>query len=212
MKALVDGYRRFRSEVFPEKQWLYEALADGQRPAHLIITCSDSRVQPTEFTGAEPGVFFMERCLGNIVPEPDKGETDTASIVEYAVIALEVRDIIVVGHSNCGAMQALLNPEVLGGMPIVTAWMEHARETLEIVRERYPDLTGKALLDATIRTNVLVMLGRVRRMPCVAERIADGRVTVHGWVFDIEEGRVFAHNDGTGGYVDLDELYEEFQS
>src|SRR5262249_12918649 len=162
------GYQKFRTEVFPRKQELYQNLARGQAPHYLFVTCSDSRVFPQEFTGAGVGDLFIDRCLGNIIPEPGRGETETEAIAEDTVVALGVKHIIICGHSNCGAMKGLLHPEALANMPTVAAWLKNARETLEAVRRKHPHLQGEALLEATVRENVLVMLDRLKRTPCVA--------------------------------------------
>jgi carbonic anhydrase len=208
MLRLVAGYQQFRTQVFPRKHALYEKLADGQSPPYLLITCSDSRVLPQEFTGTGVGDIFEDRCLGNIIPEPGRGENETDAIIEFALAELKVRDVIVCGHTRCAAMNALLHPETLERLPAVAAWLKNAEETLEVVREKYPDLSGKELLDATVRENVLVQLGRLRRMPCVADQIAAGRLSLHGWVFEIEHGRVVAYDPRVGKFVVLPYAYK----
>ncbi|MFO0954404.1 MAG: carbonic anhydrase [Isosphaeraceae bacterium] len=203
MQRLIDGYQKFRQEVYPEKREHYSSLASGQNPEFLLITCSDSRVQPLEFTGTEAGDFFVERCLGNVIPEYGQADTETASIIEYAVMALKVRHILVVGHSQCGAMKGLLDPKSLEGMPMVAAWLENARATLDHVREHHADLTGEALLDATVRANIVIMLDRVRNMPCVERALQAGGIDVHGWLFDIEHGRVLEYDPEAKSFVEL---------
>ena len=121
MRKLLDGYRRFHSHVFPQKRRLYASLADKQSPRYLFITCDDSRVDPLEFTGTVAGDMFMERSIGNLVPEPGHGEHEAGAAIEYAVVALHVEHIILCGHSGCGAMRALLDPESARAMPTVSA-------------------------------------------------------------------------------------------
>lgn len=212
MKKLVAGYRRFHARVFPQKRRLYAKLADGQKPQYLIITCSDSRVQPLEFTGSNPGDIFEERCIGNIVPLPGTGEHEAVAAVEYALIALGVKHIIICGHSQCGAMKAILDPESVTLMPVVAAWLKGASKTLEAVERKYGHLEGEELLEATIRENVLVQLDHLRKQPSVAERLADGRLEVHGWVFDIEHGRVIAYDPRLDRFVPLTEAYEDLKA
>lgn len=207
MQKLVDGHRLFRSHVFPQKQAFYRDLATGQSPRTVFITCSDSRVQEAEFVSAGPGDLFIDRSLGNIVPDPGGPETEATAVIEYAVVALGVEHVVVCGHSNCGAMRALLDPDSLKELPIVAAWLKNAGPTLENVRARHGHLEGKALLDATIRENVLVQLDRVRRQPCVIPRLAEGRLTLHGWVYEFETGEVHAHDPRTGRFLPLDEAY-----
>src|SRR4051794_6586398 len=116
MRKLVNGYRRFHSFVFPKKRSLYAALAERQKPRYMFLTCADSRVDPLDFTDTSAGDMFMERSLGNIVSEPGSEGTESTSSIEYAVIALGVEHVIVCGHSQCGAMKALLNPDLLEGL------------------------------------------------------------------------------------------------
>lgn len=209
MRKLIDGHRRFLDEVFPRQRDLLASLAGGQSPQYLFITCSDSRVQPSEFTGANPGDLFMDRSLGNIVPNPGGRETEATAVVEYAVVALGVKHIIICGHSKCGAMKALLDPDSVRGMPAVASWLDSVGSTRAAVAEKFGHLEGDALLDATIRENVLVQLKHLRRQPCVAPRLADGRLQVHGWVFEFEQGRVVAHDPRVDRFVPLAEAYPD---
>jgi carbonic anhydrase len=207
MKKLLDGYRRFHSHVFPQKRRLYGRLADRQSPRYMFITCADSRVDPLAFTGTSAGDMFMERSIGNLIPEPGRGDYEAAGAIEYAVVALHVEHIILCGHSNCGAMKALLDPESTRAMPTVSAWLKGAAPTLASVRKKYGNLTGQALLDATIRENVLVQLGHLRQLPCVAPRVADGTLQLHGWVLEIEHGQVDAYNAEIDRFVALPQAY-----
>ena len=207
MKKLLDGYRRFHSHVFPQKRRLYASLASGQSPQYLFITCSDSRIDPLEFTGTFAGDMFMERNVGNLVPEPGRGEHEAGAAIEYAVVALHVQYIVICGHSGCGAMQALLDPESTREMPTVSAWLKGAAPTLASVRKKYGDLTGQALLDATIRENVLVQLRHLSHLPCVAPRLAAGTLQLHGWVLEIEHGQVDAYNPEIDRFVALPQAY-----
>lgn len=207
MQKLIDGHRMFRTLVFPQKEAFYRGLASGQNPGALFITCSDSRVQPTEFVSADPGDLFSDRSLGNIVPDVGSQETEATAVIEYAVLALRIEHIVVCGHSNCGAITALLDPSSLANMPTVASWLSNVGPTLENVQRKHGVLTGKDLLEATIRENVLVQLEHVRRQPCVASRLDDGRVKLHGWVYEFETGMVFAHDPRLDRFVPLEEAY-----
>jgi carbonic anhydrase len=207
MQHLVDGYRRFHSHVFPQKRRLYETLALGQKPRYLLITCADSRLDPHEFTGNKAGDMFRERSLGNIVPPPGSGGTESTSSIEYAVEALKVEHVIVCGHSQCGAMKALLNPGSLARMPTVTAWLTGAAQTRDAVARKYAHLSGDELLEATVRENVLVQLDHVKRQPSVAPKLAEGRLQVHGWVFEFERGEVVAYDSSASAFVPLAQAY-----
>lgn len=207
MQRLLDGHRQFRAEIFPRQRELLSQLAGGQSPKFLFIICSDSRVQPADFLAADPGDLFIDRSLGNIVPDPGGRETEATAIVEYAVVGLGVEHIVVCGHAQCGAMKALLDPASLEAMPIVAAWLANAQETLAAVERKYGHLEGEALLDATIHENVLVQLERLRRQPCVAPRLAAETLQLHGWVYNFAEGSVTAHDPRTGRFVPMEEAY-----
>jgi carbonic anhydrase len=194
LDKLVQGVTRFKNETYTAQRHNFERLAEGQKPPFLFITCSDSRIDPNRITGTDAGELFILRNIGNIVPPHGWGEAGAEAVIEYAVVALGVHHVIVCGHSNCGAMKGLLHPEQLAAVPSVAAWLAHAEETKARVQQKHGHLSGKALLDATIRENVLVQMERVRALPSVAPRIADGSLQVHGWVYDIGAGDVYAYD------------------
>jgi carbonic anhydrase len=126
-----------------------------------------------------------------------------AAGIEFAVESLKVKDIIVCGHSNCGAMRALLEPEQLGELPATKAWLAHARATERIIWESYGHLKGHALLHATVEENVLVQVDNLRRHPAVAKAVANGMLHLHAWVYKIETGEVFAFDPARGQYTSV---------
>ena len=190
MKRLIDGALRFQGEVYHEHRDLFRELATGQQPEALLITCSDSRVAPDLIVQAKPGDVFVCRNAGNIAPPYSDVTGGVTATIEYAVSVLNVRHIIVCGHSDCGAMKALLHPEKLQGLPSVKSWLHHASRAEVVVRENHPDLDEKARLDALIEENVLAQLDNLRTHPCVASRLKSGALTLHGWVYDIESGQI----------------------
>src|SRR6476660_10431004 len=141
MQKLIQGIHRFQERDFQPLQGLFEQLAHGQTPETLFITCSDSRIDPNLLTRSKPGELFILRNAGNIVPPHGAANGGEGATIEFAVAGLGVEDVIVCGHSHCGAMTALLNAESLGGMPLVSAWLSHAEATRRIVREKYRDLS-----------------------------------------------------------------------
>jgi len=212
VQRLIEGYKNFLERVLPDNSELYHSLAGGQAPEFLFITCCDSRIDPLHFTDTEPGDMFVERCLGNIIPVANGGDPQLNSIIEYSIVGLGVKHIIVCGHSGCGAMAGLLDPSAVQEMPEVAAWLRHAQETLDTVRSKYPDLEGDELLDATVHENVVVMLSRLERMPQVAERLKTGALTVHGWVFEIKKGRVKMYDPNSQAFIDLADASGPVQS
>lgn len=203
MQKLIAGLHRFQGEDFLPLQGLFEQLAKGQQPETLFITCSDSRIDPTLLTSAQPGDLFILRNAGNIVPPHGAGNGGEAATIEFAVSALGVKDIIICGHSHCGAMQGLLHPEQVASLPAVASWLSHAETTRRIMRENYSHLEGAQLLTATIEENVLVQLENLRTLPSVGSRLVKGDLHLHGWVYKIETGEVFAYDAGDAQFVKL---------
>ena len=207
MEELVQGYRRFQSEVLPLKRELYQSLAERQSPKYVFRTWCDSRLDPLEFTGTEPGDMFVERSVGNIIPLPHTFETESGASIEYAVGVLKVKHIVVCGHSNCGAIRALLKPETLAGLPNVAAWVANAGLTRETLLEKHPELEGDELLDAAVHENVVQQLEHLKQQPCVVKGLAAGEIDVHGWVFEVERGRIVEYDPSSGSFLPLLEAH-----
>ncbi|MCA8957922.1 MAG: carbonic anhydrase [Planctomycetes bacterium] len=210
MKNITKGVRRFQTEVFPHQKSAYESMARRQqRPMAVFVACSDSRVMPTEFTQTEPGDLFFVRNAGNIIPPHGAPAGGEAATIEYAVRVLGIRQIIVCGHSQCGAMQAIVDtPEQLESLPSVRAWLHHADATRQIVNHKYPDLHGEERLVAAIEENVLVQINNLSTHPSIAMLLATGELKVFGWYFDIATGMVHHYNPETRMFEELDEDHE----
>jgi len=149
-------------------------------------------VNPNLLTMTGPGDLFILRNAGNIIPPYGRTNGAEAATIEYAVAGLGVKDVIVCGHSMCGAMSALNEPDSVKDMPAVRDWLDYAEATRRIIQENYGDLSPEAKLVATIEENVLVQIENLRTHPAVAARVAKGAVKIHGWVYKIETGEVFA--------------------
>jgi carbonic anhydrase len=204
MKQIIDGVKRFRSEVFPEMKELYKSLANGQRPSALMISCADSRVDMQLVTQCEPGHLFFFRNAGNIVPPYGPTLGAASATIEYAMVALKIPNIIVCGHSDCGAMKGLLAQGVADTMPTVAQWLKYADTPRQLVLNE-PGLGQKEKVDRLIRLNVLSQLDHLRTHPSVAVRLARGELTLHGWVYDIEQGSVDAYDAASGAFKSLDD-------
>jgi len=205
MQRLIDGIHRFQRDVFRSRQAFFEGLAHGQNPEVLFITCSDSRINPNLITQTDPGELFIMRNAGNIIPPYGASHGGEAATIEYAVDVIGVRDIIVCGHSHCGAMSAVLAPETCRNLPSVTAWLAHAEATRRIIYDSYQHLDGDALLSATVQENVLVQLENLETHPCVASRLRKHRLTLHAWVYKIDTGQVFTYVPEQGQFVSSEE-------
>lgn len=203
MQKLIQGVHQFREQHFRPLEGLFAELAKGQHPEALFITCSDSRIDPNLLTRSQPGDLFILRNAGNIVPPHGPASGGEAATIEFAVSALDVRDIIICGHSGCGAMKALLQPETVSELPAMSLWLTHAQTTRRIVLDNYRHLQGDRLLMAAIEENVLVQLENLRTLPAVASRLLKGDLHLHGWVYKIETGDVFAYDLVSGQFVPI---------
>ncbi|MFE9771797.1 carbonic anhydrase [Streptomyces sp. NPDC005931] len=193
MQPLIDNARGFGRR--PEE---FARLAEGQSPDVLFITCSDSRVVPTLITGARPGELFELRTAGNIVPPHDPGRPSAeAATVEYAVEVLGVRDIVVCGHSHCGAIGALVRGDDLDAVPAVRDWLAHAAG-----EPATADATDPTCAQA-VQHHVLAQLLRLRSYPCVGSRLDSGRLRLRGWYYEVHTGAVREHRVQTDTFEAL---------
>ena len=205
MKKIVDGLFTFQREVFPRRMTEFQRLANGQSPEVLFITCSDSRIVPDLLTQTNPGDLFICRNAGNIVPSHGDVNGGVSATIEYAVMALGVRDIVVCGHTDCGAMKAVLDPSLVRPMPNVASWLRHADAARQVIAENYQHLSGDELLHAAIQENVLAQLENLKTHPSVAARLRRGDLELHGWVYDIGQGTVSAWLPEEKRFVSLEE-------
>ena len=203
MQKLIQGIHNFKEQDFRPLQSLFEKLATSQNPETLFITCSDSRIDPCLLTQSKPGDLFILRNAGNIIPPHGAANGGEGATIEFAVAGLGVKDIIVCGHSDCGAMKGLLEPELVTSLPSVASWLSHAESTRRIVKDNYGHLESDRLLTATVEENVLVQLENLRTLPAVASRLVKGDLHLHGWVYKIGTGEVFAYEASSGQFVSL---------
>lgn len=203
MNEVIGRIFKFEKQVFARHADLYSRLATkGQSPKALMISCADSRIVPELILQAEPGDLFVTRNAGNIVPPFAQANGGVSSAVEYAVVALGVTDIIVCGHSGCGAMDALLRPGSLDEMPNVAAWLRHSHAATGVVRNCYPEIEDhKDRLRVLSLENVVCQLAHLRTHPSVAAGIAKGQVALHGWFVDIHAGSILALDEKTGEFT-----------
>jgi carbonic anhydrase len=205
MRRLLHGIRAFQDNVFPSHQAHFEKLADGQAPSTLFITCSDSRIVPHLLTQTEPGELFVLRNAGNLVP-PDSAENcGEAATIEYAIQVLKVQDIVVCGHSHCGAITGVLRPELIEGLPAVERWLAHAeRIRHEILQHRSGSEPDDDALTAAIKANVLVQIDHLRTYPTIVQAEAAGSLRVHGCFYRFETGEVTVFDSLPGRFVPID--------
>lgn len=206
MRKLIAGLHHFQSQIFLSHKELFERLSHGQTPDALFITCSDSRINPNLITQTDPGDLFILRNAGNIIPPYGAANGGEGSTIEFAITELAIKDVIVCGHSLCGALRGLLHPEQLRHMPTVVAWLAHAEAARRIVEENYADLTGEELLNVAMQENVLVQLENLKTHPAVAAGLARGDLNLHAWTYEIQTGEVFGFCPVEGQFLPVTEV------
>lgn len=205
MQSLIHHARDFHSRISDrdDERETFRRLAQGQSPEALFITCSDSRVVPSMITGARPGQLFELRTAGNAVPPYGAAEKPSgeAATIEYAVSVLGVPDIIVCGHSYCGAVGARVRGDDLAAVPAVEGWLtSQLAEPTELAVDgdkEEPDVA------AAVQRHVRAQLERLRGYPCVAEREAAGQLRLHGWFYAIDTGLVLEHRPNADAFLPL---------
>jgi carbonic anhydrase len=205
LENLKDGVRRFHTTVFAKHADMYAHAATAtQRPHTLFIACADARVDPNELTQTGPGEVFVTRNIGNMVPAYGDMLGGVSAVIEFAVSSLNVHHIVICGHSDCGAMKALLQPETVKDMPTVTSWLTNARAALSVAETLHTKVeSDRPLLQVLTEQNVLLQLQHLKTHPSVAGAMAMGELTVSGWVYDIGTGQVSIAEDGQREFVSV---------
>ena len=198
MEKLKTGIRRFRTEVYPGHAEMYvRAASEPQAPSALVISCADSRIDLETITSSMAGELFVTRNIGNLVPAYGEMLGGVSAVVEYAVSALKVRHIVVCGHSQCGAMQGLLEPEAVSKMPTVENWLKNAHTALSVAMAlAEPGEDVLTLKRRLTEQNVLLQMQHLRTHPSVAGAMARTELTISGWVYDIASGEVRICEEG----------------
>ncbi|WP_213948078.1 carbonic anhydrase [Luteibacter sp. dw_328] len=203
--GLLKGVEDFSHKVFPEPEnrKLFSELAEGQTPHTLFITCADSRVVPEMITQTQPGELFVCRNIGNIVPGYGEMLGGVSAVVEYAVMVLGVQHVVVCGHTDCGAMKGLLNPDSTKDLPTVEAWLRNAQAAKSAVFAR--KLEGADAMQAVIEENIRLQLTHLRSHPAVAAALANDAINLLGWVYDIGDGTITVLDETDNTFIPLAE-------
>jgi carbonic anhydrase len=208
MEKLIEGIAKFKQKDFQERKALFKSLSTGQSPEVLFITCSDSRIDPNLVTQTEPGDLFIVRNAGNIVPpHAMPGGGNTASI-EFAVQVLGVKDIVICGHTDCGAMKGAMDMDSVKSLPHVHNWLGHAAAAVARCKARHGELGKEHIMDM-IQENVLLQMKHIETHPSVAAKLATDAVTLHGWVYDIEKGEVICYDEDSKRFIPVEEWYDK---
>lgn len=188
----------FQRHVFPQHKKLFRRLALGQTPKALFITCADSRVDPALITHSQAGQLFVDRNPGNFIPPYHGENASEAAGIEYALKVLKIPNIVVCGHTDCGAMKGVWHPEKTKELPAVTKWLNNGKEARK--RMLAMKLPEDQQLLALTELNVVVQLEHLMTYPAVQERIKEGKLKLGGWVYDIEHGKVIEYKQDTGKF------------
>ena len=207
LERLKAGVRRFQAEVHAENAEKYrKAAMMPQQPHTLMVACADSRVDVESITSSGPGEVFVSRNIGNMVPGYGEMLGGVSAVIEYAVSALKVQHIVVCGHSECGAMKALLHPESTDDMPTVKSWLKNGQAALMVSKSmgHHDDRPSERMRRLT-EENVLMQGAHLKTHPSVAGAIARGELTFSGWVYEIGTGEVRIAEDGGRQFVPVKE-------
>jgi carbonic anhydrase len=205
VERIIDGVLKFQREIYPRQKALFDALSGSQRPHALFIGCSDSRVVPELLTQQGPGDLFVVRNAGNIVPPHGVAPGGVSASIEYAVAVLGVPDIVVCGHSGCGAMTAIQQgASQLEKLPAVARWLDFSGAAHRRVEEQFPAEDACTKLNLLVRENVLLQLDNLLTHPAVADAIHAKELHLHGWVFDIATAGVETYDVQSGKFVALE--------
>ena len=213
LEGLKAGIIQFQTNIYPGMQEVFlKAASTPQQPKTLIITCADSRIDAESITSSGPGDLFITRNIGNMVPAYGEMLGGVSAVIEYAVSALKVKHVVVCGHTDCGAMKALMHPESLATMPTVSSWLKNAAAALSVTNSlSNKDERPSEFIHRLTEQNVLLQLQHLRTHPSVAGAMARGELTVSGWVYEIATGEIRISEDGNREFhaVRTDALQEE---
>jgi len=206
IKRIIAGLNEFHDNYFINHREMFEHLSHGQTPEVLFITCSDSRIDPFLITQSQPGDLFVIRNVGNIIPPYGAANKGEGAGIEYAIQALSIDDVVVCGHSHCGAMKGLLQIGNLAQqMPLVYDWLkQYAEPTRRLLVDNYKDCPGDKLLKIAIEQNVLTQIENLETYPIIRSRLHSGKLTIHAWIYEIETGEVFAYDADVGQFKILE--------
>lgn len=199
MHRLIEGYRQFHQTYYQKHRDMFDQLAQGQSPKAMVISCCDSRVDPGLIFDALPGEIFTLRNVANLVPpfSPDGNYHGTSAAIEFAVCSLNVEHIIVLGHARCGGITALLGAhegEFIG------PWMRMAEPARDIALAQVGDQNHELLHRVCELETIKLSLANLAAFPFVQQRVGAGRLTLHGWYFDIEKGELLAVEEENGNF------------
>ncbi len=208
ISKLIDGFKRFRKHHYDGENHVFRDLTQaGQAPKTLVVGCCDSRVDPAIITNCDPGDLFIIRNVANLVPPFETGGAfhGTSAALEFGVRKLNVEHIIILGHTHCGGIEALIKGDARDEGGFVGSWMKLARHARNRVLARIPQESPEIIVRECEKEAVLVSLDNLLTFPWILERVAQRRLTLHGWHFDLESGTLLCYDPGTHHFVQFDD-------
>jgi len=202
---LIDGFKRFKQTYFGDDKALYASMKTGQPAKTLMVACCDSRVDPAILTDCDPGDLFIVRNVANLVPpcEEDQHHHGTSSAIEFAVKGLQVENIIVMGHANCGGIKGLWESDNINDSQFIHRWVSIAQEAKEWVKVNHAEASNAVQLKNCEQRGVLVSLKNLMEFDFVRERVENGSLSIHGWYFDIPAGELLSYNPATDNFENV---------
>ncbi len=207
MEKLIQGIVDFRKNLTEENRTLFAKLALGQKPDALFIACSDSRVVPNLFASTNPGDLFVLRNIGNLIPPESSSFQDSSAsaALEFSVLSLHISNIIICGHSECGAMQALAQGTNTSCCPHLESWLKHGKESVHKVRQGFVLNPLLSEHNQISQVNVLQQMEHILSYPFVRDRVEKKQLRIHGWWFDIAHADVYCYEQDLQQFVLIDE-------
>ncbi|OUR65114.1 carbonic anhydrase [Methylophaga sp. 42_25_T18] len=199
---LFDGFRRFKKQYFGDDSNLYDSMKNGQPAKTLMVACCDSRVDPAILTDCDPGDLFTIRNVANLVPpcEDDGHYHGTSSALEFAVNNLQVENIIVMGHANCGGIKALWDDDGSSQSQFINSWVSIAQLAKEQVQQAIPTAAYETQIKTCEQQSILVSLENLLTFSCIRKRVEEGSLSLHGWYFDIPAGALLSYNPSSAEF------------
>ncbi|MFT6077623.1 MAG: carbonic anhydrase [Myxococcota bacterium] len=206
LEYVISGYKKFRQKYFEGSDNLYENLKKGQKPKVLVIACSDSRVDPAIILNCKPGDLFVVRNVANLVPpyENDGGHHGTSAALEFGILSLGIKHIIVLGHSSCGGIGALVEDSLkIKEENFISKWMEIAKPALQKTIENYPEVSIKEQVSHCTKFALINSLNNLLTFPWIKEKAQIKELSVHSWYFNLNNGIIEEFDEKKQEFIDL---------
>lgn len=206
IQPLIDGYKRFKQKYYEESNSFEKLVRYGQKPITMVISCCDSRVDPAILTDCNPGELFVVRNVANLVPPYDSCPThhSTSAALEYAICVLNVKNVIVLGHSHCGGIETLMQSDDKNDhSDFLGSWIQIAKKARQAVIDENPELSFTEKVHECGKKSLVISLMNLKTFPWIEERIKNNELSIHAWYFHLESGNIQSYQDTDNEFVSL---------